>query len=98
MHMVNKQLLDAYSCVGKGWWPLLEKYIPAMQTIDPDCIFDVKEKYGELRLQATPSESCTDHNTFWRLEQEAEDKSAHICEYCGQPGRLRTENRSGREA
>lgn len=94
MSAVNKQLLDAYSCVGKGWWPLLEKYIPAMQAIDPDCTFDVKEKYAELRLQATPSVDCEDYDTFWRLEQEAEDASAHICEYCGQPGRLCRENRS----
>ena len=91
---MNRQLLDAYAQVGMGWWSLLEKYIPAMQTLDPDCTFDVKEKYGTLRLQATPSDACEDHDAFWRLEEEAEVESKHTCEYCGKPGRLRTKKRS----
>lgn len=93
---MNKQLLDAYSCVGKGWWSLLEKYIPAIQALDPGCEFEPKEKYGELRLQVFCSTDLERDSRLelYRLEQEAEDESAKVCEYCGKPGRLRTENRS----
>lgn len=91
---MNKQLLYAYSQVGKGWWPLLDKYIPAILEIDAECDFDPKEKYGELRLEATPSADCENRMAIYELEQEAENESATVCEYCGKPGRLRTEKRS----
>lgn len=87
---MNKQLLYAYSQVGMGWWPLLDKYIPAIQALDPDCEFEPKEKFGTLRLQAF----CGSHGyAISKLEQQAEEESAKICEYCGKPGRLRRENR-----
>ena len=88
---MNKQLLYAYSCVGKGWWGLLDKYIPAIQSLDPNATFLPKEKYGELRLQAFLTDSCKEKNAVWHLEREAEDASSHICEYCGEPGEPRTD-------
>ena len=88
---MNKQLRYAYSCVGCGWWPILDKYIPAIQALDPECEFEPKEKFGGLRLQAFCSIDGTALKAIWQLEQEAEDMSKTVCEYCGKPGTPRTE-------
>lgn len=90
---MNKHLMHAYTCIGRGWWPILDKYIPAILEIDPECDFDPKEKYGTLRLQATAGIDCEDHAALYALEEEAEALSGVTCEYCGKPGRLRTERR-----
>ena len=93
---MTEQLLYACSQFGMGWWPLLEKYIPAILALDPECEFEPKEKYGTLRLQATCSIDLDSNKRqeIYRLEDEAENESAKVCEYCGKPGRLRTEKRS----
>ena len=90
---MNKKIRYAHSCVWQGWWPILDKYIPAILAIDPDCDFEPKEKFAELRLQATCSANCEPEKRkeIWRLEQEAEDLSQTICEYCGKPGKPRTD-------
>ena len=72
---------EAKRCVGPGWSKLLEEFFirrdPGVQ------VFGVKEKYGALRIECTPS---TD------LEEEFEERSTTICEECGQPGELRDLN------
>lgn len=90
---MNKQLRYAYRCVGMGWWRLLDKFIPAILAIDPDCEFEPKEKFGELRLQAFVSVDLEKDKKceICRLEQEAEDLSQTVCEYCGKPGKPRTQ-------
>ena len=88
---MDKKLRYAYSCVGQGWWPILEKYIPGILAIDPDCEFEPKEKFGGLRLQAFCTIDRGVHDAVWQLEQEAEDVSKTVCEYCGQPGKPRTD-------
>lgn len=93
---MNRHLLYAYSQVGKGWWPIIDKYISAILELDPECQFEPKEKFGELRLQAFCSTNCEldKRKEIWRLQEEAEDASMTVCEYCGKAGRLRTEKRS----
>ena len=48
------------------------------------CASQVKEKFGLLRFYMT---SATDE--MYDLIREYENKSAHICEGCGAPGKLR---------
>lgn len=69
---MDKQLLHAYFCVGMGWWPILDKYIPAILAIGAECDFEPKEKYGELWLQAFCSINCEsdNRNEVWRLQEQ----------------------------
>lgn len=95
MDKKKEHLLRAYTCVGRGWWGIIDKYMLAILGIDPDCDFDPKEKFGEFRLRVFPSIDCESNKKqeIWRLEQEAEDESTLVCEYCGKAGRFRHENR-----
>lgn len=88
---MNKQVRYAYSCVWQGWWKLLDKYIPAILEIDPECTFEPKEKFGEMRLQACCTVDGDMKERIWKLERNAEDDSQTVCEFCGEPEKLRTD-------
>ena len=67
---------------GPGWKPLVD----LLQTIAKAHDFpigQVKEKFGTLRVYADGPDWFDD------LITQLEDASAHICERCGAPGRLR---------
>lgn len=83
----NEILEEARACVGKGWWPILDKYLPQIVELAPDCDIIVKEKYGTLRIGAYGK--ALDHNKLTELERVAEQESATVCEECGAPGKLR---------
>lgn len=78
--------------VGPGWWPLLEEMEKKIRTLDPEVQLLYKEKYGTLQVNYI-TESPEHFHEIDRLTREAEKASETICESCGQPGRLREQNR-----
>ncbi len=85
----NEILEEARACVGKGWWPIIDKYLPQIVELAPDCDIIVKEKYGTLRIGAYGK--SLDHKKLMELEMAAEEASVTVCEECGAPGKLRTD-------
>lgn len=73
--------------VGKGWWKLLDEYIPKLEQAGADMKNATLpfEKYGTLRIGET---NMTDD--VMSLLEELEDKSAVTCEYCGAMGSEKT--------
>lgn len=72
--------------VGEGWKPLVEELIKRLklETNWDGEIFQVKEKFGELRFYIGAGSP-----EIWKIIDEYEEKSRHTCEVCGQPGKLR---------
>ena len=71
-----------------GWWSILDKYVPVLLAIDPDCNFYIKEKLGVLRLGVVGL--LIDTEKAIEIETAAELASSKVCEFCGRPGVLRT--------
>lgn len=72
-----------HRCVGPGWKSLVDEFVEACNWAG-GLIFDVKEKWGGLRIHFLSPEE-----TYGRLEKLAddlEDRSFKICEDCGAPG------------
>lgn len=88
---MNPKLEAAYACVGKGWHGLLDKYLPQIWIIDPDCDLIIKEKYGTLRIQPYKVSEGVSRNDIHTIARDAEKESATVCELCGAPGSLRTD-------
>lgn len=89
---MTQQLKYAYKSVFPGWWPILDKYIPQMIALDPNCTLLVKEKYGTLRIRPYKITNGSSWEAFYDIANEAELESAQICEFCGKPGRLHEED------
>lgn len=71
-------------CVGEGWRPLVLKLIEDLLATGWDgYVFQVKEKFGGLRFYAS---SCNEECR--KLIDQAEHDSYHICEECGEPGKV----------
>ena len=80
------KVTDCKSCVGPGWGPLLDELHAELQAAYPDYQAEqVKEKFGTLRVYVEPWQA---RDIIGRYE----DRSRHICEDCGQPGRLRKDH------
>lgn len=72
--------------VPEGWEDLVIELDTALAEIDPDyTIFQVKEKFAGLRYYY----HSTKGEQMEPLVQEAEQKSATICQKCGQPAAQR---------
>lgn len=85
--------------VGIGWHSILhetaekaEKIIDKLYSSDPKrtdipYLWDIKEKYGTLRISfnGVPIEYSDE---IFKLEDEAEERSASMCETCGKPATL----------
>ena len=76
---------------GDGWFEIIkelaEKLAPV--ALRDFYVFQVKEKFGALRIYTGPIEPATKTALVERLIAEAEAKSAVTCETCGQSGTLR---------
>lgn len=76
---------------GDGWYDLIdemcqkiEDYVAEHHPEHPVEFFQIKEKYGELRVYVgSASEGVFD------IIEEAESKSTSICEQCGRTGVIR---------
>ena len=70
---------------GKGWHPLIMRTHKKLIAIDPDyVVMQVKEKFGGLRYYI-----ATGTDEMFDIIDAAEEESYHICEECGEPGKLR---------
>ena len=82
--------------INAGWYPLVEDLIckiegrlaekQALGLLDPDYPFSVqqiKEKFGTLRFYVYGAD-----DTIYGWINEAEAKSASVCEFCGGDGKL----------
>lgn len=92
-HLMNKKLKAAYENVYPGWWPILDKYLPQIWAIDPDCDIIVKEKLGTLRIHPCEIKEGLSWKDFASIVDEAQKASATVCEICGDPGELRNKQR-----
>lgn len=77
--------------VGPGWWPILDKYIPQIQAIDPAAEIYIKEKLGTLRLAAFSK--LKDQSKLTEIRIAAERESFTVCQCCGSPGKRRTDRK-----
>lgn len=75
--------------VGPGWWVMLDEKLVAARKIAPDVKLEAKEKYG--RCDAYFTTETENREPLYRIEEEIEEQSLKICEFCGQPGQQRTD-------
>ena len=78
---------------GDGWYQLIYDLckeittyvnnLPETKGLDSIEVLQIKEKYGTLRFYISHGDTC-----IHKQIQTAEEKSAHICELCGEVGRL----------
>ena len=86
--MNYSEILDeARSMVGKGWWPILDEYLPQIAELVPDGEVYVKEKFGVLRIQ--PFGPTTNREKLYELINLASKASSSVCEECGRRAKLR---------
>jgi len=73
--------------VGDGWLPLIKETLEKCFELAPEMrLFQVKEKFGELRIYAGPVES----EEALALIEAALVKSRSVCDVCGAEGRTRS--------
>ena len=69
-----------------GWKSIIDEFLDKLIILDPKKelrIFQIKEKFGALRLYVNTSDKAVN-----ALIQEYEEMSSGICEVCGNPGQL----------
>uniref|UniRef100_UPI003F5895E4 hypothetical protein n=1 Tax=Mycolicibacterium obuense TaxID=1807 RepID=UPI003F5895E4 len=78
--------------VDAGWYALIIDTDNQLARINPDyVVHQIKEKFGTLRYYYAPSDGDATgalQDAMDAVIDEAERKSANICERCGQPGTL----------
>jgi hypothetical protein len=85
------RLEDIKACVGVGWHGIIDDLVKELEKLGWDgTVAQVKEKFGGLRFYIGGIPKKTSKKIF-RAIDEAERKSVLTCEYCGKPGKLRTE-------
>lgn len=75
---------------GAGWYDLLRSLDTDLRALFPEYrVVQVKEKFGTLRFYIDTLEGATDaqRDAVRARITAAEEASATICEWCGQPGR-----------
>ena len=80
---------------GDGWVHLVEDTLRKIESIDSHyAVFQVKEKFGSLRLYGTSSYEYGSPQSMLidEIIDEAEKHSATVCEVCGLPGRTVSRN------
>ena len=81
---------DAKTVVGKGWAPLVEVAHLVITSMG-GTIEDVKEKYGCLRISIGIILASRADKAYDLLDC-LEYASGYICETCGEPGWVRTDD------
>jgi len=79
------------SCFGlecdDGWFPMILNLLESISKEKPPkdfCIFQIKEKFGGLRMYAGKTTE-----KIKKLIDNAEEKSFKTCEWCGKAGKMR---------
>jgi hypothetical protein len=68
-----------------GWYQLIDGACKELNALGEDCRFiQIKEKFGTLRLYL---DSATIR--AWNIVSKYEKLSEHMCEVCGQDGKIR---------
>lgn len=77
-----------------GWYPLVEKLLLDIRALPKDDglvrINQIKEKFGGLRVYAEVSGSDDFKERVCGMIEQAEKEAYHTCEFCSNPGVLRT--------
>ncbi len=95
-----EDLYSAFGCeCNNGWYDLLDGLCSDIQRVYEDNnvpvdinVLQVKEKFGTLSFYAAVSGPENVRSRIYELIADAERKSKHVCEKCGKPGTLRTNN------
>lgn len=76
---------------GWGWAEILRSFHDTVVEVDPNYrLWVVKEKWGELAINAGQHNSDTAHSArVAEIIELARQESTEICEWCGDPGQLR---------
>ena len=76
---------------GPGWDKILAPVLKELNRLD-FTVMEVKEKFGKLRVSYDESfdSAITDEvlTKVRAMVDEAEEKSGHVCELCGEPGKM----------
>ena len=77
-----------------GWYPLVEKLLLDIRALPKDDgivrINQIKEKFGGLRVYAEVSGSGDFKERVRGMIEQAEKEAYHTCEFCSNPGVLRS--------
>lgn len=85
MTSLNMTRDEAKGMVGQGWSGLIDRFFDHADRLAEEVyILDIKEKWAGLRIYIWGGEESTN-----RLIMELESESVHVCESCGEPGRIR---------
>ena len=82
--------------VDEGWYQLVIDCDSELVTIDPNYkIFQIKEKFGQLRYYMSPSPTTTteQRNIMFEITRKYEEISSRTCEATGKPGILMKSSR-----
>lgn len=75
----------ALESVGEGWADLVNEVFDKKEAYEnPITIYQVKEKYGGLRIYTNEYDEAFDQFLY-----DVEKRSFYICEECGKAGQLR---------
>jgi hypothetical protein len=86
-------MMTGVNNVGQGWHQLIKDLETELNTIDSNFeLLQVKEKFGGLRYYAELSAggSIVDSQLFHEHVHQAEERSFHHCEVCGEAGIVRS--------
>ena len=78
-----------------GWYPLVEKLLLDFRALPQEDgmvhINQIKEKFGGLRVYVEVSGSKDFNGRVRDMIEQAEKEAARACEFCSDPGVLRTQ-------
>jgi hypothetical protein len=79
--MARVSLEDWQKAVGPGWKDLVKQAVTLIETVGGE-VFDIKEKFGALRIYYAAVSSID------TLIDSIEERSAITCEFCGKTGSI----------
>ena len=78
--------------IGDGWVDIAREFITKARELSPEIkIFQIKEKFGGLRIYFSLPREKGLSKSIEILEDSALSKSYRTCEFCGKPGKLRND-------
>lgn len=92
--MIESRYPDlVYEC-HNGWIDLIDSTLDKIYSIDSHYLVEqVKEKFGQLRIEGSSSYEygSAQESRIHHIIEDAEERSARICELCGLPGKMTSE-------
>lgn len=83
--------LMVFGCgCGDGWYKILDELLGKLAQCDSLYLTQIKEKFGSLTvyfdLEKPNKDVANEAHTYI---EDATTKSSHVCEVCGEPGKIR---------